>query len=222
MPSRTSCPARPAAKSPIPPKPSRACSDKERQRHAGSAVLAPAACRTPGDGRARVSRRRNKTAAAPAADPAPRSRGHAGVRDGDAAGAGVRLDKWLWAARFFKTRSLATEAIEAGRVRVQGDRPKPSKTLRIGEALEVRTPAGIFQLIVTALADRRGPASVAQALYREDADSRRVREELQALRRQEQFIRPWKGRPTKRERRALLRFTRVDGIPMFPDDNSDD
>lgn len=143
------------------------------------------------------------------------------MRDTDPTGSGVRLDKWLWAARFFKTRSLATEAIEAGRVRVQGDRPKPSKALRIGEALEVRTPAGIFQLIVTALADRRGPASLAQTLYREDADSRRVREELQALRRQEQLIRPWKGRPTKRERRALLRFTRVDGIPMFPDDDDD-
>ena len=141
---------------------------------------------------------------------ARRAPGHPGLQpDGDRNGS-VRLDKWLWAARFFKTRSLATEAVEAGRVRMQGDRPKPAKLVRVGDALEVRTLTGIFQLTVTGLADRRGPASVAQAMYREDADSRRVREELAALRRAEALMRPWKGRPTKRERRALLRFTQVD------------
>lgn len=150
---------------------------------------------------------------------APRGRGHPGLRSEAGSAGGVRLDKWLWAARFFKTRSLATEAIEAGRVRIQGERPKPAKAVRIGETLEVRTPAGIFQLVVTGLADRRGPASVAQALYREDEDSRRTREELQARRRAEQYIRPWKGRPTKRERRALLRFTRIDGVPWVGDDD---
>jgi len=138
-----------------------------------------------------------------------RSKGHPGVRDADAAAAGVRLDKWLWAARFFKTRSLATDAVEAGRVRMAGDRPKPAKAVRIGDQLEVRTEAGIFQIEILALADRRGPASLAQSLYREDPDSRRVREELAARRRSEAFIRPWKGRPTKRERRAMVRFRRA-------------
>lgn len=149
--------------------------------------------------------------------PAPRGRGHPGMHSGEDGNA-VRLDKWLWAARFFKTRSLATEAIEAGRVRIQGERPKPAKLVRVGDALEVRTPAGIFQLVVTGLADRRGPASLAQALYREDEDSRRVREELAARRRQEQLIRPWKGRPTKRERRAMLRFTRAGASGEAADD----
>ena len=139
------------------------------------------------------------------------AQGHPGLLTNDDPGAGVRLDKWLWAARFFKTRSLATEAVDAGRVRFQGDRPKPSKPVRIGDALEVRSEGGIFQIVVIGLADRRGPATLAQALYREDPDSRKVREELAARRREEAFIRPWKGRPTKRERRALVRFTRVSG-----------
>lgn len=149
-------------------------------------------------------------AGAPPTERAPRGRGHPGVHPEHAAAAGVRLDKWLWAARFYKTRSLATEAIDAGRVRIQGERPKPSRSVRIGESLEVRNAGGTFQLVVLALADRRGPATLAQTLYREDADSRRVREELAARRREDQLIRPWKGRPTKRERRALLRFIRVE------------
>jgi ribosome-associated heat shock protein Hsp15 len=142
--------------------------------------------------------------------PAAGSRGHPGVRHADDPAAGVRLDKWLWAARFFKTRSLATDAVEAGRIRLHGDRAKPAKPVRVGDALEVRTEAGIFLITVSALADRRGPASLAQTLYCEDPDSRRVREEIAARRRAEQLIRPWKGRPTKRERRIMLRFTPVD------------
>jgi ribosome-associated heat shock protein Hsp15 len=159
-----------------------------------------------------MSGRRRQT---PSPDPtqAPRSAGHPGLHLAAEPGIGVRLDKWLWAARFFKTRSLATDAVEGGRVRIHGDRPKPSKPVRVGDTLEVRTEAGIFQIMVIGLADRRGPASLAQALYREDADSRRVREELAARRRSEALIRPWKGRPTKRERRALVRFRRVDQGP---------
>jgi ribosome-associated heat shock protein Hsp15 len=141
--------------------------------------------------------------------PRPGTQGHPGLLAEDVPGAGVRLDKWLWAARFFKTRSLATEAVEAGRVRFHGDRPKPSRPVRIGDTLEVRCAGGIFQVAVIGLAERRGPASLAQALYREDPDSRRVREELAARRRAEALIRPWKGRPTKRERRALVKFTRA-------------
>ena len=148
-----------------------------------------------------------------AAEHLPRSgaQGHPGLLPDDTPGAAVRLDKWLWAARFFKTRSLATEAVEAGRVRFHGDRPKPSRPVRVGDTLEVRCEGGIFQVAVIGLADRRGPASLAQALYREDPDSRSVREELAARRRAEALIRPWKGRPTKRERRALVKFTRVSG-----------
>ena len=99
--------------------------------------------------------------------------------------------------------------MEAGRVRLNGERPKPAKAVRAEDQLEVRLPAGTFLVRVLALADRRGPASLAQALYSEDPDSRRAREALAAHRRAEQMIRPWKGRPTKRERRALIRFTRA-------------
>ncbi len=139
-----------------------------------------------------------------------RGAGHPGLQDADAPGAGVRLDKWLWAARFFKTRSQASEAVDAGKVRLHGDRPKASRPVRIGDQLEVRTLSGIFQVRVTGLADRRGPVALAQAMYQEDADSRLAREQLAAHRRAEALIRPWKGRPTKRERRVMLRFEPVD------------
>ncbi len=142
--------------------------------------------------------------------PMARQAGHPGLREGEAAAQGVRLDKWLWAARFFKTRSQAGEAVEAGRVRIQGDRPKPARLIRLGDTLEVRTPAGIFLLTVRGLADRRGPASLAQAMYQEDPESRLARERLAALQRAEAMIRPWKGRPTKRERRVMLRFHPVE------------
>ena len=161
----------------------------------------------------RPSARRQDSAAARRAEqtqPRQRAAGHPGLQESEGPGAGVRLDKWLWAARFFKTRSQAGEAVEAGKVRVHGDRPKASRPVRVGDLLEVRTLAGLFQVRVTGLADRRGPASLAQAMYQEDADSRAARERLAAHRRAEALIRPWKGRPTKRERRVMLRFEPVE------------
>lgn len=149
---------------------------------------------------------------------ARRSAGHPGLLDATTV-TGVRIDKWLWAARFFKTRSLAAEAVEGGRVRLQGDRPKSARQVRLGDLLEVRTPAGIWQVRVTGLADRRGPASVAQGLYAEDPDSRAARERLAELRRSEALIRPWKGRPTKRERRAMVRFRPVLDAPGWPEED---
>ena len=124
------------------------------------------------------------------------------------AGAGaLRLDKFLWAARFFKTRSLAAEAIEAGRVSVNGERAKASKTVKPGDALSIRRPPWEHHVTVRALADKRGSASVAQALYEETAESRAKREALAA---ELKSMPPpvFKGRPTKKDRRTLERFNR--------------
>jgi ribosome-associated heat shock protein Hsp15 len=120
-------------------------------------------------------------------------------------GASLRLDKYLWAARFFKTRGLAAEAIDAGRVRVNGERAKPAKTVKPGDTLEVRRPPYEHIVKVLAVSDRRGPAVEAQTLYEETPESRAKRElvaaELKAL--------PppiFKGRPTKKDRRTLVKF----------------
>ena len=120
---------------------------------------------------------------------------------------GLRIDKWLWAARFFKTRSLASRACELGRVASNGQRAKPSKEVRVGDMLQVKTPAGDFQLEVLLLSERRGPAPVAQTLYRETEESRESRlklaEERKAMPR---FEGPWGGKPSKRDRRKLDRL----------------
>ena len=120
----------------------------------------------------------------------------------------VRLDKWLWAARFFKTRSLATEAIAGGKVEVNGERAKPSKAVKRGD--EVRLRLGPYEhiLMVRALADRRGPASVAQELYEETEGSRDARARLaaQLAMAPAAFVYEEKGRPTKKDRRDLSRF----------------
>ena len=120
---------------------------------------------------------------------------------------GLRIDKWLWAARFFKTRSLASRACELGRVASNGQRAKPSKEVRVGDMLQVKTPAGDFQLEVLLLSERRGPAPVAQTLYRETEESRKSRlklaEERKAMPR---FEGPWGGKPSKRDRRKLDRL----------------
>ena len=112
----------------------------------------------------------------------------------------MRLDKWLWAARFFKTRTLAVEAIEGGRVSLNGDRAKPAKDVKIGDRLSIRRPPFEQVLVVRALSDQRGPASVAQALYEETAASRAKRDavvaELKAM-----PPSAFKGRPTKKTRR---------------------
>ena len=120
----------------------------------------------------------------------------------------VRLDKWLWAARFFKTRSLATEAIAGGKVEVNGERAKPEKAIKPGD--EVRLRVGPYEhiLIVKALLDRRGPASVAQTLYEETEASKAEREKLSSQLKMApaMFVYEEKGRPTKKDRRDLSDF----------------
>ena len=115
----------------------------------------------------------------------------------------TRIDKWLWAARFFKTRSLAADAVDGGKVLLNGARVKPSKALKVGDELCVRTPVFEYTLHVVELSDRRGPASIAAKLYAETEESRRKREAA----RQDSAARapgaPVRGRPTKRDRRQL-------------------
>ena len=116
----------------------------------------------------------------------------------------VRLDKWLWAARFFKTRSLATDAVERGRVTVNGDKVKPARTVRVGDLLEVDNGSDQWELDVMGLSDVRGPATVARNLYEETDVSVARRAALAEQRRL--FREPsatLKGRPTKRDRRDL-------------------
>ena len=117
----------------------------------------------------------------------------------------MRVDKWLWCARFFKTRALAVEAIEAGRVSVNGDRAKPAKDLKAGDELTVRRPP--FEMVVTVrgMSERRGPAPEAQKLYEEKPESRARREAIAA----ELKANPppvMKGRPTKKDRRAYEQY----------------
>ena len=118
---------------------------------------------------------------------------------------GMRLDKWLWAARFYKTRTLATNAIAAGHVRVGGERIKPAHVLKPGQGVSVRKGAFAWEVVVDALAERRGPAIEAAKLYTEDAASRAAREEAIARRNAASPPR-FPGRPTKRDRRALDDF----------------
>jgi ribosome-associated heat shock protein Hsp15 len=119
----------------------------------------------------------------------------------------MRIDKYLWAARFFKTRALAAEALQAGRVSVNGERAKPARDVKPGDLLEVRRPPFEHAVKVLALSDRRGPAAEAQKLYEETAESRARRAALAAeLRSMPPPV--FKGRPTKKDRRALERFQR--------------
>jgi ribosome-associated heat shock protein Hsp15 len=116
----------------------------------------------------------------------------------------VRIDKWLWAARFFKTRSAATEAVDGGRVHVNGERVKPSKEVRLADVVEVRIAEIRQTVVVKAVADKRGPARVAATLYEETADSVEARERFAAERR---LSRPPGAdlgpRPTKQARRRI-------------------
>jgi ribosome-associated heat shock protein Hsp15 len=119
----------------------------------------------------------------------------------------VRLDKWLWAARFFKTRALAAEAVEGGKVQVNGDRPKRARPLQLGD--EVRVRLGPYQHTITVrpLSTHRGPASEAAGLYEETAASRTAREALAIqLKSLNAAFGPDKGRPTKKDRRAIERL----------------
>ena len=123
------------------------------------------------------------------------------------ADARVRLDKWLWAARFYKTRSLAAQAVEAGQVRHNEERVKPAHAVKVGDAICVRKQGTLWDVRVTGLSDRRGSASEAALLYRETAESVAIRTE-EALRRKAaaQADPRYAGRPTKRERRKLEDF----------------
>ncbi len=118
--------------------------------------------------------------------------------------ASVRLDLWLWAARFFRTRALAREAVDTGKVRVAGSRAKPSRPVRPGDALEIERAGEAYAVTVRGVSDTRGPAPVAQALYEEGEASRKAREELRAQRAAERagYHAP-EGRPDKRARRLI-------------------
>jgi ribosome-associated heat shock protein Hsp15 len=120
----------------------------------------------------------------------------------------VRIDKWLWAARFYKTRSQATEAVDGGKVEVNGGRAKPAKEIRVGDELRIRLGPYEHLVMVRALSDRRGPASVAQTLYEETPESIAARERLREQHRlaPARFVYEEKGRPTKKDRRTLAAF----------------
>lgn len=121
----------------------------------------------------------------------------------------VRLDKWLWAARFFKTRSLAAEAIAGGKVQVNGDRVKRAKPVQIGDEIRIRQGPFEHQIVVRELSDRRGPAVDAAKLYEETAGSRATREAmaLQLKSLHAAFV-PERGRPTKKDRREIEKLKR--------------
>ena len=120
----------------------------------------------------------------------------------------MRLDKWLWAARFFKTRSLATQAIEHGRVKLNGERIKPAREVKPGDRLDVHLNDVDWTLAVRALSMQRGPAPVAQALYEEDAASQARRQQQMSERKlADSPAAAIRGRPTKRDRRQIHRFT---------------
>ncbi len=120
----------------------------------------------------------------------------------------VRIDKWLWAARFFKTRSLAQDAIELGRVRMRGERVKASREVQPGDLLQITRGEEHFEVYVENLSQVRGPAKEAQKLYRETDESQVLRERAAALRRiaKEPAAAIPKGRPTKRDARKLREF----------------
>lgn len=116
----------------------------------------------------------------------------------------VRIDKWLWAARFFKTRTLASDAVDNGKVRLNDERTKPARNLKAGDALSIDNGASVWEVVVLQLADTRSAAAIAQTLYRETEQSV-ARRSTQAEDRK--FFREptmeMKGRPTKRDRRLL-------------------
>jgi ribosome-associated heat shock protein Hsp15 len=128
---------------------------------------------------------------------------------GEGAAEHVRLDKWLWAARFYKTRALAADAIDGGKVEVNGERARRSRLLGVGDSVRVRKPPFEQIVVVRALSDQRGAAPVAATLYEETPDSRRAREETAAqLRAMGPPAFRDQGRPTKKERRDLDRWRR--------------
>jgi len=120
----------------------------------------------------------------------------------------VRIDKWLWAARFFKTRSLASRACDLGRILLNSQPAKPARELRIGDTLAITNDGGEFHVEVLELSELRGPAPIAQTLYRESEASREARRKLAAERKASPALyepAP-QGRPSKRDRRQIIRF----------------
>jgi ribosome-associated heat shock protein Hsp15 len=120
---------------------------------------------------------------------------------------GVRMDIWLWAARFFKTRPLAKKACELGRILSNGQSAKAAREVRVGDRLRVTNDGGDFEIEVLLLSEVRGPAAVAQTLYRETEESRELRQKVAAERRaMREFETLPEGRPSKRDRRHIIRF----------------
>ncbi len=123
----------------------------------------------------------------------------------------VRMDKWLWAARFFKTRAMAARACELGRIQTGGLRAKPARDVRPGDRLQIHNEGGIFDIEVLALSQVRGPAAAAQTLYRETEASREARARLAEQQRAMQQLFPIpESRPSKRDRRRIIRFRTQD------------
>jgi ribosome-associated heat shock protein Hsp15 len=119
----------------------------------------------------------------------------------------VRLDKWLWAARFYKTRALAVEAIEGGKVEVNDDKAKRAKAVRLGDRVRLRLGPYEWRLVIRGLSERRGPAPEAQKLYEEEEEGRKLRERhAEQLKLAHQQHGPEKGRPTKKDRRELEKW----------------
>ncbi|MGA9039122.1 MAG: RNA-binding S4 domain-containing protein [Terriglobales bacterium] len=119
----------------------------------------------------------------------------------------VRMDKWLWAARFFKTRTLAARACELGRIQTNNQAAKPAREVRIGDLLQIRTEGGDFQVEVLLLSEVRGPAAVARTLYRETDASRELRMKVAEERKlMMNFAAAPEGRPSKRDRRKIIQF----------------
>jgi ribosome-associated heat shock protein Hsp15 len=119
----------------------------------------------------------------------------------------TRIDKWLWAARFYKTRSLAAEAVAGGKVQVNGERVKRAKPLQVGDEIRIRQGPYEHQVIVRELSGQRGPSSRALELYEETAESRAAREALAVqLKTLHAAFVPDRGRPTKKDRREIRRF----------------
>ena len=121
---------------------------------------------------------------------------------------GIRIDKWLWAARFFKTRSLATDAVNGGKIKLNGAQTKPARDLKVGDRLDIYNGDTRWTVIVAALSEKRGPAVEARQLYEETAESSAAREAEQARRKFEhEPAADLHGRPTKRDRRQMGRFS---------------
>ena len=124
----------------------------------------------------------------------------------DETAGGVRIDKWLWAARFYKTRSLAADAVTSGKAELNGERTKPAKAVKVGDVIRLRS--GVFEQVieVRALSGTRGPAAVAQGLYAETAESAAARAKLAERMRYEMPAGVESGRPSKKDRREIARL----------------